>query len=253
MRLEEYLPAERLRPFVKSYKIIESPGGTTNTVLPGTSLAMSFRFKGQTSYGETALPFAAFSGLQRSARRISYATNTASVIILFREAGVSAFLKQPLHELYAQSVSLDNFFPATEILNVQERLSESNDNVSRIAIIERFLLSKLIFHHPDKLVSEAISRINAVNGNVKINDLLNDLFISKDAFEKRFRKTAGATPKQFSRIVKMNAVIRQRKTGGSFPEVVFDNGFYDQPHFNKDFKLFTGQTPTDFFKSGVFW
>jgi len=36
-------------------------------------------------------------------------------------------------------------------------------------------------------------------------------------------------------------------------ETAFDAGYFDQPHFNKDFKLFTGQTPTDFLKSPIFW
>jgi hypothetical protein len=32
-----------------------------------------------------------------------------------------------------------------------------------------------------------------------------------------------------------------------------DGGYFDQPRFNKDVKLFTGQTPTDFLKFPAFW
>lgn len=257
MLLEEYFPNKQLSAFIKSYKIIESSDGMTNTVLPGTSLTMAFRFKGHTSYLQNGqhikLPFAAVAGLQKSARRIHYSKETAAIIVQFRETGVSAFFRQPAHELFNQSISLDNFFPASEVINVQERLAQARNNVERILLLETFLMSKLNEGYEDILIVTAIQKIESASGNIRIKHLIDDLYLSKDAFEKRFRKLTGATPKQFAHIVKMNTVIRQTKNKRSYLDMVFDNGFYDQPHFNKDFKLFTGQTPTDFFKTSRYW
>lgn len=257
MRFETHIPTELLKPFVKAYTIIESKHEITNRIVPNTSFALAFRFRGQISYlndnNKTVLPTVAFSGLKKSVRLIHYAPHSAAIIVLFKETGVSAFFKQPLHELFEQSVSLDNFFPLSEISLVEERLAESESNASKIAVIEQFLLSKIIYQNPDKLVSEAIAKIHTVKGNIRMKELANSLYISQDAFEKRFRKVIGATPKQFSSIVKMNAVIRQNNLVTSFLDIVFENGYYDQPHFNKDFKIFTGQTPTDFFKSASYW
>jgi AraC-like DNA-binding protein len=104
---------------------------------------------------------------------------------------------------------------------------------------------------------------------VRIKELADGLFISQDAFEKRFRRVIGASPKQFSYIIRMRAIVHgglQEAMNGGLKSVVnggakrhpltesaFDAGYFDQPHFNKDFKLFTGQTPTDFLKSPLFW
>lgn len=257
MQIADYIPTEQLRPYIKTYKIIESRLGTTNRVLPNTSFAMSFRFKGQISYlndkYKTSLNFATFSGLQKSARLINYDTDTSAIIVIFKEAGLSAFFKQPLHELFGQSISLDNFFSASEILIVQEQLINSKSDLERIAALEEFLLSKVNHFSTDKLILAAISKINAENGNVRIRELANELFISQDAFEKRFRKIIGATPKQFSHIVKMNTAISQQNSVPFFLDLAFGNGYYDQSHFNNDFKKFTRQTPTDFFRSGSFW
>lgn len=257
MQIADYIPTEQLRPYIKTYKIIESHLGTTNRVLPNTSFAMSFRFKGQISYlndkYKTPLDFATFSGLQKSARLINYETDTSAIIVIFKEAGLSAFFKHPLHELFGQSISLDIFFPASEILIVQELLINCRNDLERIAALEQFLLSKLTHFGTDKLISAAISKINAENGNVRIKELAKELFISQDAFEKRFRKMIGATPKQFSHIVKMNTAISQHKSVPFFLDIAFENGYYDQPHFNNDFKKFTGQTPTDFFRSASYW
>ncbi|QNL47946.1 helix-turn-helix transcriptional regulator [Olivibacter sp. SDN3] len=257
MEIAIYTPTELLRPFIKTYKIIESREELVNRVVPSTSFAMAFRFRGQISYvndtDKTALPIATFSGLRKSVRLINYAPKTGALIVLLKETGVSAFFKQPLHEMFEASVSLDNFFPQSEISIVEECLAETENNQTRIAIIEQFLYSKLAYHKPDPLVSEAITKIYSKNGIIRIRQLADGLYISQDAFEKRFRKVTGTTPKQFSSIVKMKAIIRQYPAPSSFLDIALENGYYDQPHFNKNFKLFTGQTPTDFFKSTSYW
>lgn len=257
MQITEYVPTEKLRPYIKAYKIIESRNETTNKVLPTTSFAMSFRFKGKISYindtNKTTLHFATLAGLQKSTRHINYDADTSAIIVIFKETGLLAFFRQPLYELFGQSISLDNFLSTSQILIFQEQLINCKSNIERIAILEQFLLSKLIYFSTDKLISAAISKINAENGNVRIKELAKEFFISQDAFQKRFRKITGATPKQFSHIVKMNTAIAQYKSIPSFLDMAFENGYYDQPHFNKDFKIFTGQTPTDFFRSALYW
>lgn len=257
MRIEEYIPSGILKSFIKSYRIIESRHELVNRVVPSTSFALAFRFKGQISYinqgSITTLPGTIFSGLRKSVRLINYAADTGALIVLFNDTGVSAFFRNPLHELYEESVSLDTFFPSSEISIVEDQLSNTESNRRKIDIIERFLSSKLIYNKPDQLVTQAIALIYSKNGMIRMGELAAGLYISQDAFEKRFRKVTGTTPKQFSTIVRMNAIIRQTDSSPSFLDMALENGYYDQSHFNKDFKLFTGQTPTEFFKSASFW
>lgn len=257
MNMESYAPTAVLQPFIKAYKIIESEGELLNRVIPNTSFAIAFRFKGQIAYlddaGKSVLPAAVFSGLRKSVRLINYAARTAALIVQFQETGVGAFFRPPLHELFEESVALDNFFLQSEISRIEERLSQAENNRTRIAIVEQFLSAKLLPHKPDQLVSAAIAKIHLTNGLLKINELTKGLFISNDAFEKRFRKVVGASAKQFSSIIKIKTIIDQNPNPSSFIAIALESGYYDQPHFNKDFKLFTGQTPTDFFKSGLYW
>lgn len=257
MKLETHTPSAALQPFVKAYTVIESTDEITNRIVPGTSFALVFRLKGQISYlqgsKKIALPSTVFSGLKKSVRLINYAPDSGAIIVLFKETGIRAFLQQPVHELFEQSVSLDTFLPSSEISAIEERLAGAPGIQAKIAVIEQFLLSKTSDHEPDRLISEAIGRIYRAKGHIRIKELAGGLYISQDAFEKRFRKATGATPKQFSYIVKMNAILRQNSIDPSFLDMVFENGYYDQSHFNKDFKIFTGQTPTDFFKNGSYW
>lgn len=257
MKAADYIPADILKPYIKAYKIIESSDGIVNRIIPNTSLTIAFRLKGQVSYiegpGKIIVPPAVFSGLRKSVRLINYAPGTATLLILFKETGAAAFFRKPLYDLFEQTVSLDQYFSPSEVSSVEEQLAGVEANEEKIKVIEQFLSSKLLYNKPDLLIASAISRIYSENGNLKIKALTDSLYISQDAFEKRFRKATGATPKQFASIVKMNNAIRKNIAFPSFLDIAFENGYYDQAHFNKDFKNFTGLTPTDFFRSASFW
>lgn len=256
MTIEDFIPTDILKPFIKTYRIIESEETIENRVLPNTSIAVAFRLKGQTHYNtgaeKTGLPATAFSGLRKSVRLINYSKNTATLIVLFKDCGASVFFKEPLHELFEHSISLDNIINAGEIKIVEERLSEAENNLERIAIVEQFLLKRMNRYKTDNLILEAVTKINSAKGFVKIKELADALYISNDAFEKRFRKAVGSSPKQFASIVRISSVVHQ-KSYGRLSDIAFDAGYYDQSHFIKDFKLFTGQTPSVFFSLPSFW
>lgn len=255
--MQPILPSPGLKPFVKAYRIIESVAGTINRILPDTSVAMAFRYQGEIGYvtesGKIQLPIATLSGLRKSARLINYAPNSAAFIVIFKEAAASSFLREPAHHLFGESVALDNFFSQSEILCVEEKLALAVNHHERVKIVEEFLYARVQQKQPDLLVAEAISRIRNNRGIIKVSNLANSLAISKDAFEKRFRKTTGASPKQFASIVRLKSLIENKSAHSSLLDLAFNHGYYDQAHFSKDFKLFTGQTPSEFFRSSLFW
>ena len=257
MNVETYIPSEILRPYIRKYMVIETADERINRILPDTSFALAFRLKGQVNYlhggSPDQLPFSVISGLRKTPRMVKYIENSATVIIHFKETGPAAFFKVPLYELFEQSISLEYLIPSTGITNIEEQLSEAQNNRQRIAVIEHFLLSRFQPHVPDRLIGEALRNIYAAKGSLKIKALADHLYISHDAFEKRFRKATGTTPKQFSSIVRMKAVVESVRQNHTLADVTFGNGFFDQPHFNKEFRLFTGQTPTNFIKSAPAW
>jgi AraC-like DNA-binding protein len=256
MRINTYIPLPILQPFVRHYMVIEAGREVLNRVLPGTGLVLAFRYSGQVNYikGSTIeqLPKAVLSGLQKSVRLINYSKDAANLLVVFKEGGATAFFKQPLSQLFAGTIPLDELIPAQQVSIIEEQLSVSPDNNLRIAIIDQFLLSILCNTRPDTLINAAVEKIRAAKGNVKIKELVTTLYISKDAFEKRFRKTIGTSPKQFAQLVRLQHIITQKQKQ-TLTGLAFDAGYFDQPHFNKEFKLFTGQTPTDFFKTSPLW
>lgn len=257
MTIQHYIPPDPLKPFIKTFMIIESHEERNNHILPDTSLVMAFRFKGMISSmaggNENKLPGAVITGIRKHSRIMNYQKNTASLLVLFKEGAAGSFIKQPLHELFETSVSLDHFFRSGQLHKMEDQLFSKKDHAKRIAVVEQFLLSSLKENSGDTLVFHAIQHIKSANGAIKMKDLANSLYISPDAFEKRFRKTIGTTPKQFTKIIRLRSLIKHYDNSKSLTENSLDAGYFDQAHFIKDFKSFSGQAPKVFFRSPTFW
>lgn len=250
-------PALNLRPYIATFMIVESSEELINRVLPGTSVVMAIRYKGSVAvmHEDKRFQLSSFSitGLRKHSRIIHYAKESGNILVLFKEAGAAAFFRQPLHELFESDTPVDNLFGNSVISYIEEQLHEEVTIEGKIKIIERFLTSRLLSQKPDILVEHSIKKINAFNGLLKIKSLASDLNISHDAFEKRFRKIVGATPKQYASIVRMKSLIDNGPLDQSFTQLALDAGFFDQAHFIKEFKKFTGQTPSDFFHLPAAW
>jgi AraC-type DNA-binding domain-containing proteins len=251
MILETFMPTERLKPFVKCYIVVDCDKTMVNTMLPDTSLIVGFRFKGSTKYitdTENTLPFAVVAGLRKSIQLMKDERGTGNVLVVFRTSGAAAFFREPLHDMFGEVLSLNEFSNFNVLSRLEDRLCEAKSSQDRINIVETFLLEKLCDHKQDALVAHAINIINTHKGFIRIRDLAAKLCISIDPFEKRFRRATGATPKHFCYIVRMNTILAELNDR-SLAQTAAQAGYYDQAHFTKDFKLFTGKTPLEFLKN----
>lgn len=253
MKFETYRPSEILAPYVRFLAISESAEHQTYKVLPDTSLVMGIQYTGRLSYlqneRETLLSTTGITGLMDSYRIFSNSARTGSVLVYFSETGASAFFKEPLHELFSESLSLDHFISKPVLEALEEQLSSADTDNQRIAVVESFLIGRLNITQADPLVLAALELIYQSGGTIRIRDLAARLNISQSPLEKRFRKVVGASPKKFASLVRLNALIKNPLPTENLTEKGLEAGYFDQSHFIRDFKAFTGETPESFFKS----
>jgi AraC-like DNA-binding protein len=257
MKIDRFLPSAALAPFIKEFIILESDQDFYSKTIPDTFLVMTFRFKGNVSRmnGERKeiLSATVLSGMRRSARDFFYTKATANLLVLFHEGGINAVTRIPAHEFFGLSVGSENLFATSELDELLERIAEAPTNRHRIKLMENFFLQKLLHWKSDALITHATQLIRQHHGIIRIKDLATSLYISQDAFGKRFRTLVGATPKQYASVVRLRHLIKKYPSYLSLTEASHEAGYFDQSHFIKDFRLFTGQTPKDFFKSGEYW
>jgi len=251
MKFDTYIPCDRLKPFIKSFAISETEAEQTYKVLPDTGLVIGFQYRGKLSHLESGaeIPLASsgITGLRDRYRIFRNSANIGTVLVFFAEGGAAPFFKVPVHELFSESLSLDNFMLRSELLILEEQLCEAMDDTKKIRLVELFLLGRLKPVAPDHLVLAAITLINQRKGNIRIKELTTSLNISQSPLEKRFRQMVGASPKKFASIVRLKHTLHLYNPRNSLTDMGYEAGFYDQAHFIKEFKKFTGDTPESFF------
>ena len=84
-------------------------------------------------------------------------------------------------------------------------------------------------------------------------ELAAQLSTNVNSLEKNFRTQIGISPKQYASMSRIKAVIKNYRPETDLTQVSYDAGFFDQSHFIKDFRSFTGENPLHFFKSGIYW
>lgn len=251
MKFDVYIPSDILQPYVKSFAIQETWEESSYRILPDTSLVVGFQYKGRLARieneMETPLSISGVSGLSDTRRIFKNSTDIGTVLVIFKEAGATKFFRQPLHEIFRESISLDQFMLRSELVCLEEQLAEAKADRQRIALVENFLIRKMTNTDPDKLVLAALALIHKAKGNIRIKQLTQELCISQSPLEKRFRQAVGASPKKYASIVRLKSLIENFESASSLTELGLESGFYDQSHFIKEFRAFTGDTPEKFF------
>lgn len=250
MKFNKHLPSDPLRPYIKHLIVSENPDENTYKVFPTTGLVIGFQYQGRLSsiqdQNETPLASAGISGISDTYRLFKNAADIGTILVYFTEVGFAHFSTLPAHELFGQSIELTHLFAPQQIAETEEKLATASTDQQRIKIVEQFLLKQLKTIQTDQLIIQAVKKIYSANGQLRIKQLAEELCISQSPFEKRFRKLVGTTPKKFASIVRFNAVLNQVGQAKSLTELCYENNFFDQAHFIKEFKRFTGDTPENF-------
>lgn len=254
MRFELFIPCDILKPFVKTFAVQEADEERSYKILPDTNIVIGFQYKGRLSVVENGcenkLATAGITGLTDRYKVFKNSGSIGSVLVYFKETGARTFFKQPLHELFQESISLDNFILRSELLVLEEQLGEARTDQERVNIVEQFLISRMTVEAPDKLVAAALALIHQHKGNIRIGILAEQLHTSQSPLEKRFRQVVGTSAKKFAAIVRLKHVLKNFTADKSLTELGYEAGFYDQAHFIKEFKSFTGESPSQYFSSG---
>ena len=257
MDLQRHLPSPDLQPFIKDILFIESDNEIRNLILPDTSLVLAIRYKGSVSAIENGtpsqLPLAVLSGLRISPRQVAYSASAANLLVRFEPGGAAAFFTEPLQEFFQESVPATDLKGYANMPTIAEQLAEMTTNTQRAAFIQQFLRTRVKTSAPDPLLHSAIQSIRMAKGALPIKNLAEQLYISQDAFEKRFRRSVGMTAKHFSSLVRIRHIIDNYSPAHTLTHLAHSAGYFDQAHFTHDFQRFTGQPPRQFFATANYW
>jgi AraC-like DNA-binding protein len=244
-------PSERLRPYVRSIVVMHTRDEATRPVLPAAGLMLGIRFAGSTALvsGDSsvkALASAGLAGMRTTLRRMRTSAGGGVVVAQFHELGAARFFDPSLHELFGSITPLSDIASRPLLAEIEERLAGAATHAARAGLVDEFLCRSFRERSDDALVREAARVIRRTHGVVRIGALARDLGISQDALEKRFRRVAGASPKQLASIARFRSVVAGFERGETLTALAHRAGYFDQSHLIREFRSFTGEAPEAF-------
>ncbi len=129
---------------------------------------------------------------------------------------------------------------------ILEQLLNTPSVDEKIVIISQFLLNRIQqIRHADNRV-EFASRLLQSGQNLHEIQIATNM--SERSLERIVKQYIGLSPKLFSRIVRFQSSLNNLRHTDfkSFTELAYQANYFDQSHFIKDFKAFTGTNPKNF-------
>lgn len=163
--------------------------------------------------------------------------------IRFQPGGISQLLDIDAASVIGGDFDSDSLELAA-IHELQHRISSITSMTHRLLALEDWLLHQASRRGAQRgLIQHLMPRLQF--SNESIDQLSQQIALSRRQFERKFREEVGLSPlqvKQFHRIRRARQIIMLRPET-PLVNVAYDVGFYDQAHFNRHFQKITGQTP----------
>jgi len=250
MELQQLRPSSALAPYIERYLLSHIDYPHSSPVLPDSSVVVGFQYGGQLSLEEGGesqpLQRLCLTGISQRLRSFRNEPGFGIILVYFRPWAAPLFFGSMMHEFYQQSVALNDFLSPAPIRQLEERLALSSSGQLRVELVETYLLNLLRPERADPLVRHSLERLKQTSGRLPIRELARQLFISPRQFEKRFRRSVGCTPKRWAAILRLRDAAQLLPGAASVSDVALNLGYYDQPHFQRAFKTFSGQTPAQY-------
>lgn len=256
MNYQTFQPHPDLASFIKCYWIMESPkeeNPQKQTIVPDGCMEMIFHYgdlyKQYMENGESVVqPRSCVFGQLTQLLEIEPTGITGIFSVRFHHEGFLPFATMPIKEMDNKAIPLEKLF-GSDGTALEKNILETESTEEKINIVEAFLLNRLNTETFDKIVQSTVETILTANGQMSVMELSKHININRRQLERKFSSAIGLSPKQLSKTIRLQSVLKLllNKEFTSLTTLAHDADYYDQAHFIKDFKEFTGLTPKEFY------
>jgi AraC-like DNA-binding protein len=166
----------------------------------------------------------------------------------FKPGGAFRFLGLPASELANIHVNLETLW-GTSSQELRGKLRAAANPSDRFRVLEEALVARLentVKEH--RAVRAALEIFKRDAGEATTRDLAAHLGLSQRQFIKAFNNQVGVTPRTFGRVQRFQHAADMTRSCSmpDWADVAAACGYFDQSHLIRDFKMFSGLSPTEF-------
>jgi AraC-like DNA-binding protein len=142
-----------------------------------------------------------------------------------------------------------------EVRAVHEQIGDLADPGMQFAVLADFVRrrvarSRMCVRADARLAIDSLVRSH---GGARIETVCRDLRVSRKHLASVFRAHVGLSPKAYARMFRFRQVIDLLQNASRAPDwsqLAVSCGYYDQAHFNHEFREFAGMSPNEYASAG---
>jgi AraC-like DNA-binding protein len=177
--------------------------------------------------------------------------NCMGLIIHLTPLGVKKLLNCTLGDFYNRIVDADEIL-GKNIHFLQERLKNENSIDQRIYILNDFFKKLISGNFSGNQIDFSLMNKSIINSQSipSVENLANLFNLSYRSLHRKFIMETALSPKAYLRIVRFNFLCRLLKKHSyiQLEDIIYRAGYYDMPHFVKEFKKIMNASPAKFLK-----
>lgn len=252
-------PDPRLRPFVLCYYFAE-PHPEPWTAAPAYCEEELLLPDGHAEIVfNSGAAYERWEAVRRDHREVirhSYAIGGRSHTVVTRDLGAVRVAGVKLDPRFLRRIigtSLDTFRETTlplaqlgdrRLLDLEDAFAGAASAVEVVKIFDGFFLRALVEAVPSEgAVDNLVQHIRAARGEVPVMRWMREQRVDPRTFERSFCAWIGMSPKRYARLTRFKHAYRKLIVDQATPTARDIEGFYDQSHFNREFKQFVGVSP----------
>ena len=134
---------------------------------------------------------------------------------------------------------------------IKTKYTEANlNNAALSSLLEAITLiyNNLDNYLPSEIQAIADKIASMSTSPCSLDQLSEEVFVSKYHLIRKFKASTGLTPHQFLIQVRVRNAQKEIAKGNRLIDAALDNGFYDSSHFDKCFEKIVGISPSEYSK-----
>lgn len=251
MKYSTFVPNPQLQHIVACYWIVEGLEMVSQKIIPDGCSELIFHFadRYQVHAAGKQQVLQSFSIAAGQLDKPIFLTPTGSSGVLgvkFKPLGLWKLFRCDMHLLTNETHALTDVL-GKQAVEIVDRIRNASHHGERIEIVEAFLLRQLK-DVANSALEPIIAAIHESHGQVSIRDLSVKFMLPSRKMERLFLQQVGVPAKLYSRLTRFSHVyklVQQPKLTKA--AATYLSGYFDQAHFNREFREFTGENPESYF------